>query len=152
MVDFGRKLKELRIQAGLSQKQLAERVKVTKSVISYYELQERYPSPEILIKLANIFHVSTDFLLGIEKQQTLDISGLDEEDIRLLQHTISVININNYKNTLLLFAVRAYLFLLYSCFLILKLVSFLVNQQFKSSKSLILSHLFLQRLHCGEYI
>lgn len=96
MVDFGRKLKELRIQAGLTQKQLAERVKVTKSVISYYELQERYPSPEMLIKLANIFHVSTDFLLGIEKQQTLDISGLDEEDIRLLQHTISVLR-NKHK-------------------------------------------------------
>ena len=95
MVDFGRKLKELRIQAGLTQKQLAGRVKVTKSVISYYELQERYPSPEILIKLANIFHVSTDFLLGIEKQQTLDISGLDEEDIRLLQHTISILRNKN---------------------------------------------------------
>ena len=96
MVDFGRKLKELRIQAGLTQKQLAERVKVTKSVISYYELQERYPSPEMLIKLANIFQVSTDFLLGIEKQQTLDVSGLDEEDIRLLQHTISVLR-NKHK-------------------------------------------------------
>ncbi len=95
MVDFGRKLKELRIQAGLTQKQLAERVKVTKSVISYYELQERYPSPEMLIKLANIFHVSTDFLLGIEKQQTLDISGLDEEDIHLLHHTISVLRNKN---------------------------------------------------------
>ena len=96
MVDFARKLKELRIQAGLSQKQLAEQVKVTKSVISYYELQERYPSPEILIKLANIFRVSTDFLLGIVKQQTLDISGLDEEDIRLLQYTISVLR-NKHK-------------------------------------------------------
>lgn len=96
MVDFGRKLKELRIQAGLTQKQLAERVKVTKSVISYYELQERYPSPEMLIKLANIFHVSTDFLLGIEKQQTLDISDLNEEDISLLHHTISVLR-NKHK-------------------------------------------------------
>lgn len=96
MVDFGNKLKQLRLQAGLTQKQLAERVKVTKSVISYYELQERYPSPEMLIKLANIFHVSTDFLLGIEKQQTLDVSGLDEEDVRLLQHTISVLR-NKHK-------------------------------------------------------
>lgn len=96
MVDFGNKLKQLRLQADLTQKQLAERVKVTKSVISYYELQERYPSPEMLIKLANIFHVSTDFLLGIEKQQTLDVSGLDEEDIRLLQHTISVLR-NKHK-------------------------------------------------------
>lgn len=69
-----------------------------------------------------------------------------------IQYPFCGININNHKNTLLLFMVRAYLFLLYSCFLILKLVNFLVNQQFKSSKSLILSHLFIQRLHCGEEI
>lgn len=68
-----------------------------------------------------------------------------------IQYPFCEININNYKNTLLLFTVRAYLFLLYSCFLILKLVSFLVNQQFKSSKSLILSYLFIQRLHCRDF-
>lgn len=69
-----------------------------------------------------------------------------------IQYPFCGININNHKNTLLLFTVRAYLFLLYSCFLILKLVSFLVNQQFESSKSLILSHLFIQRLHCRDFI
>lgn len=145
MVDFGRKLKELRIQAGLSQKQLTEQVKVTKSVISYYELQERYPSPEILIKLANIFHVSTDFLLGMKNSKRWIYPAWMRKIYAYcsIQYPFCVININNYKNTLLLFAVRAYLFLLYSCFLILKLVSFLVNQQFKSSKSLILSHLFI---------
>ena len=91
MVDFGNKLKELRTQAGLTQKQLAEKLQVTKSVVSYYELQERYPSPEILIKLSNIFHVTTDYLLGLEYKQTLNISGLDDEDIQLLQHTINVL-------------------------------------------------------------
>lgn len=91
MVNFGNKLKELRTQAGLTQKQLAEKMQVTKSVISYYELQERNPSPEILIKLSSIFHVTTDYLLGLEANQTLDISGLDDEDIQLLQHTINVL-------------------------------------------------------------
>lgn len=91
MVDFGNKLKELRTQAGLTQKQLAEKLQVTKSVVSYYELQERYPSPEILIKLSNIFHVTTDYLLGLEYKQTLNISGLDDEDIQLLQHMINVL-------------------------------------------------------------
>ena len=91
MVDFGQRLKELRIKSGLTQNQLADRIGVTKSVVSYYELHERTPSPEVLVKLASIFHCSTDFLLGLEKQQTLDISGLDAEDIRLLQHTIDVL-------------------------------------------------------------
>lgn len=95
MVDFGNKLKKLRLQAGLTQKQLAEKIQVTKSVILYYELQERNPSPEILIKLSGIFHVSTDFLLGLEKRQTLDVSDLDDEDIRLLQHALDVLQNKN---------------------------------------------------------
>ena len=91
MVDFGKTLKDLRIKSGLSQKQLAEQLGVTKSVISYYELQARYPSPDVLIKLAGLFHVSTDYLLGIEKQRLLDISDLEEEEIHMLQHVISVL-------------------------------------------------------------
>lgn len=95
MVDFGKRLKELRLQAGLTQKQLADQIGVTKSVVSYYELQERYPSPDVLIKLAGIFHVTSDYLLGMDNQQMLDISDLDEEDIRLLQHTITVLRKKN---------------------------------------------------------
>ena len=93
MVDFSKKLKELRMQAGITQKELAERLGVTKSVVSYYELSERNPSPEVLIKLAGIFHVTTDYLLGIEKksESLLDISGLSDADIELLQHTIDTL-------------------------------------------------------------
>ena len=83
-MDFGGRLKELRKQHGMTQQQLADRIGVTKSVISFYELKERAPSPEILIKLAYIFHVSTDYLLGIEKARTIDVSGLDDEDIKVL--------------------------------------------------------------------
>ncbi len=83
-MDFGSRLKELRIQHGMTQKQTAERIGVTKSVISFYELKERAPSPEVLIKLAYLFHVSTDYLLGIDKTRTIDVSGLDDEDIKAL--------------------------------------------------------------------
>lgn len=78
--DFGMRLKELRTQAGLTQKQLAEQIGVTKSVVSFYELRERTPSPEVLVKLASVFHVSSDYLLGIEKGRSIDISGLNAED------------------------------------------------------------------------
>ena len=88
MVDFGETLKRLRIEAGYTQKQLADKLGVTKSVVSYYELQERYPSPEILLKLAVIFHVSTDYLLGLEREETVSLSGLDKDDILLVKMMI----------------------------------------------------------------
>lgn len=78
--DFGARLRDLRIRAGLTQKQLGEQIGVTKSVVSFYELRERTPSPEVLIKIASVFHVSSDYLLGIEKGKSIDISGLDAED------------------------------------------------------------------------
>ena len=97
MVDFGNILKELRLQSGMTQKDLATKIGVTKSVISYYELSERSPSPEVLIKLANIFHVSTDYLLGIESKSTpmLDMAGLKEEDIALLRYTAEILRNKN---------------------------------------------------------
>lgn len=94
MVDFGNKLKELRIQAGLTQNQLAQRMGITKSVVSYYELHERFPSPEVLVKLSSIFHVSTDYLLGIENKQTIDISDLDTEEIQVIQNMIEILKKN----------------------------------------------------------
>ena len=80
-VEFGEKLKELRMQAGLTQAQLAQRIGVTKSVVSFYELRERSPSPDVLMKLSAIFHVSTDYLLGVEKKEMLDVSGLTASQI-----------------------------------------------------------------------
>ena len=98
MVEFGEMLKSLRQKAGFTQKQLADKMGITSSVVSYYELSERNPSPETLIKLASIFHVTTDYLLGVQKNpdESLDISGLSKEEIDLLQHTIDVLR--NRKN------------------------------------------------------
>jgi transcriptional regulator with XRE-family HTH domain len=90
LLNFGITLKELRTKSHMTQKQLAEQMGVTKSVVCYYEQQERYPSPEVLIKLSSIFHVSTDYLLGIDKKEYVDISGLEPSDIvmvtELIQH------------------------------------------------------------------
>ena len=91
MVNFGEKIKILRIQSGLTQRELGMQIKVSKSVVSYYELQERYPSPEILLRLSNVFHVTTDYLLGKETNQCLDVSDLDADEIQLLQHMITIL-------------------------------------------------------------
>lgn len=94
-MDFGVKLKELRINAGLTQKQLATQIGVTKSVISFYELQERTPSPAVLVKLAAVFHVSTDYLLGIEKGKVLDVSGLNDDDIKVVALMVETLRKKN---------------------------------------------------------
>lgn len=95
MVDFGLKLKELRKQAGMTQQQLADKLGITKSVVSYYELSERTPSPDVLRDLAIIFHVSADYLLGIERAKTIDVSDLSDEDVKLLLVTIETLRNKN---------------------------------------------------------
>ncbi|MBQ5331715.1 MAG: helix-turn-helix transcriptional regulator [Oscillospiraceae bacterium] len=96
MVDFGAKLKELRLQAGLTQKQLADRLWLSKATVSYYEQSLRYPSPEILVKLAGVFHVTTDYLLGIEdKKQTIDVTDLSDEDIEFLENAAALLRKKN---------------------------------------------------------
>ena len=97
MVDFGDKLKTLRTEAGMTQTELAKRLNVTKSVVSYYELQERTPSPDVLIRLADIFHVSTDYLLGINRKKMIDVSDLSDEDVRFLLITIETLRKKNSK-------------------------------------------------------
>ena len=94
-MDFGKTLKNLRKQYGLTQAQLGQQVGVTKSVISFYALRERTPSPDILIKLAAVFHCSTDYLLGIEKKKSIDISGLTEDDEKVVRELIDLLRRKN---------------------------------------------------------
>lgn len=62
---FAKRLKELRKEKGLSQAKLAEVLFVDKSSIAKYETGKSTPSVDMLIKLAEYFKVSTDYLLGL---------------------------------------------------------------------------------------
>lgn len=95
MVDFGRKLRELRKQKNLTQKQLAALIGVKNSIISFYEVGDRIPSPEIIIKLAAALNVTSDYLLGIQKNETIDVSGLDENDIKLVRSLVDTLRRKN---------------------------------------------------------
>lgn len=94
MVDFGKKLRLLRLQAGLTQAELAKRLNVTKAVVSYYENQERSPSPDVLIKIATIFHVTTDYLLGLSYRKMLDVTDLNDDELTLVRITIETLRRN----------------------------------------------------------
>ncbi len=94
---FGDKLKALREKAGLTQEQLAMQIGLSKSAISQYENQERIPSPIVVIKIASIFHVSTDYLFGIDKVERADLSGLTKDDIEIIERMIVSMREKNEK-------------------------------------------------------
>lgn len=83
-MEFGKTLKLLRTSQKMTQQQLATRLGVAKSVVSYYESGDRFPSYDVLIGISRTFHVSVDYLLGVEKKRTVDVSDLSEEDIAVV--------------------------------------------------------------------
>ena len=94
MINFGNKLKLLRLQDNMTQEQLAQKLNLTKSVISAYETGLRVPSYDVLIRIAKIFNVSTDYLLGLEHKQEVDLSGLSQEEINALLNLIKAMKQN----------------------------------------------------------
>lgn len=91
MVDFGNRLRALRVSKGWTQGELASQLRLTKSVVSAYETSLRYPSYDILVRICSIFSVSSDYLLGIEKQSTADITGLSKENEQLVRKLIDAL-------------------------------------------------------------
>lgn len=96
-LDFGKNLRNLREKANMSQKQLAAYIGVSPTSISLYELHARMPSQEVMAKIAQVFRVSTDYLLGIKKEKVIDLSGLTEEEIELIEKLVSNMREKNKK-------------------------------------------------------
>ena len=63
---FGVKLKELRIEKGLSQRKLGEILGFCNQTVSFWETGSREPDLDALVKIAHYFNVSVDYLLGRE--------------------------------------------------------------------------------------
>ena len=67
MENFGERLKELRLEKGLTQKQLANEIGTTQSAIVYWESNKQEPTISTLKKLCRFFNVSADYLIGLEE-------------------------------------------------------------------------------------
>lgn len=86
---FGKRLKELRKSAGLTQQQLGEQLNVTKVSICSYENGTRMASIETLIDIANLFRVDLDYLIGTDTYVISDNS--EEYGIRMSKEEIYLI-------------------------------------------------------------
>lgn len=80
MVDFSQRLKQLRKDKRLTQAQVAQRIGVTASMVSSYETDIRLPSYEVLIRLADVFGVTVDYLLCRQNKRFLDITELNDDE------------------------------------------------------------------------
>lgn len=87
-MNMGDKLKSLRTEKKLTQKQVADQIGLAISAVSSYESGSRYPSYDVLVQLAHIFHVSTDYLLGMTDKRNIDVTGLGDEEIELISQLV----------------------------------------------------------------
>ncbi len=90
------KLKVLRLKYNLSQREVADKLHVSSSIISGYETGERTPSTENILALAHLYHCTTDYLLGNNAQAKniiLDTTGLSTKQMLALQALIETMKI-----------------------------------------------------------
>ena len=77
-------IKTLRTARGWTQAELARRLNVTRNGVNSWEQGLSTPSPPLLVELAKVFSVSTDYLLGLSQLDTVNVTGLDIHDIAIL--------------------------------------------------------------------
>ena len=77
-------IKELRERAGVSQAVLAKKVGVTRSAVNAWEMGRSIPTTQYVAQLAQLFHVSADFMLGLDNTEAIYIGGLSEEEKHIL--------------------------------------------------------------------
>lgn len=90
------RIKFLREQKNYTQTDLAKKLGITRSSVNAWELGISVPSTQYIVELSNIFSVSTDYLLGVQKTSSIDISGLTQEDIEMIYSLTEYLKSKNH--------------------------------------------------------
>ena len=85
---FGDVIKKLRTAHNLNQVQLAGKLNISKQTVSNWENNNILPSIEMLVKIAQFFMVSTDYLLELDQREYLGITGLTDEQTAHIKEII----------------------------------------------------------------
>ena len=73
------RIKFLREKAGYSQAQLAKKLDVTRSSVNAWEMDLSTPTSQYVVAMARLFHVSTDYLLGLESEFSLSLENYTQD-------------------------------------------------------------------------
>ncbi len=86
------RLRALRESRGINQKEFAKKIYASKQSVSNWENDNIQPSVEVLMRIANYFSVSTDYLLGLDDRKYIEVSNLTEEQVAHIQLIIDDIS------------------------------------------------------------
>ena len=78
------RIRQLREQAGYSQSMLAKKLDVTRSSVNAWEMGISAPTTQYVVAMAKLFHVSSDYMLGMESALLLSLDGYTPEETRLI--------------------------------------------------------------------
>ena len=99
----GNQIRELRRKFNMTQAQLATHIGVSTGAIGLWETNKREPDNSTIVKIANIFSVSTDYILGNKKDNCIIIGrngdykhfDLNENDLKAVENLAKSLSENN---------------------------------------------------------
>ena len=86
---IGERIRLLRERANLSQAELARKLSVTRSSVNAWESGLSAPTAYYIVELAKLFHVSADYLLGLDTNEHISLSGLNEDEVNLMYQMLA---------------------------------------------------------------
>ena len=84
-------IKRLRENAGLSQSALARKLGVSRASVNAWEMELSAPTAQYLVALAQLFHTTTDDILGLESEEQIVLRDMNEQEKRLVYDLVSYI-------------------------------------------------------------
>jgi transcriptional regulator with XRE-family HTH domain len=87
-IPMSERIKHLRNKSGKTQLELAKELNITRSAISSWEMGFSAPSTALIVELANTFSVSADYILGVEREKVVDVSGLSSNEVAIIVEVI----------------------------------------------------------------
>ena len=88
------RIKELREKNGYTQSSLAKRLSLTRACVNAWEMGISSPSTENLAELTQIFHVSSDYILGLSSNEAVSLAELSHEEKEIIYRLV-----NHFKST-----------------------------------------------------
>lgn len=90
-------IKRLRKSMGLSQAMLARKLGVTRASVNAWEMELSSPTAVYLVEMAQLFHTTTDDILGLSQEEQISLRGMSDQEKRLVYNLVEYIN--SRKNT-----------------------------------------------------
>lgn len=86
---IGNRIKETREKNGMTQSALSKKLGISRSAVNAWEMGISVPSAQYLVEVSKLFNVSTDYLLGLDEKEQIDVSDLSDEEKQMIYSMIN---------------------------------------------------------------